>query len=159
MQHSVLTYGGKMFKKIHLIILIFAFLFLLTNSLSASSNVSDKLIKKTIDDLIDAYISRSLEKFMSSVDESYTGDKALLDDAIRKDFSLITDISISYTINSIIPDFKEMVLVSLKFTRTYTDITTGTRNIDEGSCTMIFKIINNKPFLYSMRDKPLFGFK
>jgi len=146
-------------KKINLIILIFAFIFILTNSLFASSNVSDKLIKKTIDDLIDAYIYKSLEKFMSNVDDDYTGDKAILDGAIRKDFSLITDISISYTINSIIPDFKDMVFVSIKFTRTYTDINTGSRNLDEGLCTMIFKIKNNKPFLYSMRDKPLFGFK
>ncbi len=146
-------------KKINLIILIFAFIFILTNSLFASSNVSDKLIKKTIDDLIDAYVYKSLEKFMSNVDDDYTGDKAILDGAIRKDFSLITDISISYTINSIIPDFKDMVFVSIKFTRTYTDINTGSRNLDEGLCTMIFKIKNNKPFLYSMRDKPLFGFK
>ncbi|HPU30841.1 MAG TPA: hypothetical protein PLM71_11075, partial [Syntrophorhabdaceae bacterium] len=101
-------------KKINLIILIFAFIFILTNSLFASSNVSDKLIKKTIDDLIDAYVYKSLEKFMSNVDDDYTGDKAILDGAIRKDFSLITDISISYTINSIIPDFKDMVFVSIK---------------------------------------------
>jgi len=116
-------------------------------------------VRETIDGLIDAYQMRASGRFMSYVDESYTGEKIILDRAIRNDFSQAHDISIQYILNSVVPDYKGKVYVSLHFTRSYIDIKTGQRKIDEGITSIIFNIDTGKPTIYSMRGNPLFGFK
>lgn len=115
-------------------------------------------IRQTIDDMIEAYKSRNINSFMNYVAEDYTGERTDLEWSVRKDFSNFYNIDIRYSINNITIDSKgEFIQVALNFTRSYVEIKTGKPGKDSGQSILIFKLLNKRAKLYSMREQKLFG--
>lgn len=115
-------------------------------------------VRGVIDSMIEAYRSRNVTNFMSYVAEDYTGEKTDLEWSIRKDFSNFNNIDIRYSTNNITIDSTgKFIQVALNFTRTYVDIKTGKPSKDSGQSILIFKLVDNRPKLHSMREQKLFG--
>lgn len=115
-------------------------------------------VKQTIDSMIEAYRSRNVSSFMNYVAEDYTAEKTDLEWIIRRDFSNFNNIDIRYSINNITIDSTgKFIQVSLNFVRTYIEIKTGKPMKNSGLSILIFKIVNNKPKLYSIKEQRLFG--
>lgn len=115
------------------------------------------LVKAAIDKMIASYSKGNAEEFMGSVADGFTGDKTLLERAVRKDFSLYTDIDIRYTLDNVIPDSGDMVSVLITFTRNHTVIQTTVRGTESGTTELIFKRAGKILKLYSMKPPLVFG--
>lgn len=115
------------------------------------------MAQAAIDRMIASYSQRNAGEFMESVADDFTGDKTLLDRAVRKDFSLYTDIDIRYTLDTVIPDSGDMVSVTITFTRSHTVIDTTGRDINSGTTELIFRRVGKNLMLHSMKSPLLFG--
>lgn len=115
------------------------------------------MAKAAIDRMISSYSERNAEEFMESVADGFTGDKTLLDRAVRKDLSLYTDIDIRYTLDTVIPDPADMVSVTITYTRSHTVIQTSGRDTESGTTELIFKRDGKNLMLHSMKPPLLFG--
>jgi len=115
-------------------------------------------IRKTLDSLVNAYVSKNARRFMSFIAEDFTGNDTLLDRRIRRDFSKFRDMDLRYTVNNLTTDSKnEDISVAVTFTRSYTDVKTARRINKKGSATFIFRVVNDQPKLYSMKGSSMFG--
>lgn len=129
-----------------------------TDNLEKSVFQIQREVKQTLDSMIEAYKSRNVASFMSYVAEDYTGERTDLEWSVRKDFSNFNNIELRYTINNITIDSTgKFIQVALNFNRTYVDIKTGKAVKGSGQSILIFKLVDNKPRLYTMREKRLFG--
>lgn len=116
------------------------------------------MAKSSLDEMVNAYVSKNIRAFMNSAAEDYDGEKRIFESSVRRDFSRFHDIDISYSINNVTSDSSgKLVYVSLNFTRAYTDIKTTQRVIETKTGELIFKIINGKAKIYSMRGDKMFG--
>jgi hypothetical protein len=119
---------------------------------------SRQMVKEALDSMIEAYTGRNASKFMSFVSDDFTGDKTILDRAVRKDFSVFTNIDIHYSLNNVTADTTgNMLSASANFHGTHTVIKTGNLAKSEGTTTLVFKVVNNKALLYSMKAPLIFG--
>ncbi|MBI4844311.1 MAG: hypothetical protein HY809_08330 [Nitrospirae bacterium] len=116
-----------------------------------------QIAKETLDGMIAAYSGRNTEKFMEFVANDFTGDRTLLDRSVRKDFSLFTDINISYMIDKAVPDTSGKVSVTVTFTRSHTVIQTGNRASSSGSAELLFSRSGYELKLYGMKPPLIFG--
>ena len=116
------------------------------------------LAKAAIDRMIASYAKKNAGEFMESVADDFTGEKALLDRAIRKDFSLYADIDIRYTLDNVVSNSAgDMVSVAITFTRSHTVIQTTVRGTESGTSELIFKRSGKILMLYSMKPPLVFG--
>ena len=115
-------------------------------------------VNEAIDGLISAYQDKNMARFNDYVSESLTDDDVLLDRGVRNDFHTVHDMDIRYTLNGIVPDYKNKVFAAITFNRRYTHIKTGKTVNDSGQTSLIFIIENGKMRLHSTRGTPLFGF-
>ncbi len=115
-------------------------------------------LRETIDNLIDAYKNKELTRFMVYVSDDFTGDKTILEGAVRKDFSAFHNIDVRYSLNNITIDSSGTLLsVSLNFTRFHTEIKTGNLFTSNETTEMVFKMVDGEPKLYRMNKPLMFG--
>lgn len=122
-----------------------------------SEGTLNSAVKETLDRLVAAYEGKRASQFMALVSEDFTGDDTLLDRAIRRDFSAFHDISIRYTLAGLVPDHKDKVSVAVNFNRSHTQVSSGSRQTDTGTATVVFKMEGGSLKLWSVKGKPLFG--
>jgi len=114
-------------------------------------------VKNIMDNLIDAYQSENPTKFMGLVSDDFTGDKTLLDRAIRKDFSNFDNILLRYLITNVSSDATGKIFVTFNFNRQLTSTKTGKTIQDSGTTQITLKLGERGGQIYSMKWPLIFG--
>ncbi len=126
-------------------------------TLTFSEKSSKKAVKETLADMFKAYNEKKLRKFMKHVGRNFTSEKKILERALRKDFSVLSDIDMRFTINNIVLGKNGKVSVSLTYNRRLVKNSTGLSLTDNGNTHMVFDLSKGNPMLYSMKQPLLFG--
>lgn len=119
-------------------------------------NISS-LIRKALDDLIAAYRAEDPRGFMNLISPDFAADSAILDRAVRRDFSLFDNIDLRYTLNNVSSGSGGNVFVSLSFTRSITSTRQGTTLSDRGTTEFVFAMEQTGPRVFSMKNPLIFG--
>ena len=114
-------------------------------------------VKETLDKMIAAYANENPSAFMAFVSNDFSGDKTLLDRAIRSDFSVFDNIQVTYTINALVADPKGRIAVSIQYNRNVVSSKSGSALKDHGTTEFIFSMGEKGPQVYSMKNPLIFG--
>lgn len=124
---------------------------------SVSDQNISAVIKKAMDALVSAYRGEDPSGFMLQVSPDFAADAAILDRAIRRDFSLFDNIDLRYTINNLSAGSGGNVFVALSFSRGVTSTKSGKTLRDKGTTEFVFSMENEGPKLFSMKNPLIFG--
>jgi len=113
-------------------------------------------IIKTLDGLREAYMQEREAVFLSYVSDKFTSDIDTLGIAIRKDFTLLEDIDIEFTINSV-AETEGHYYASISYNRRVISTATGENFHDLGVTEFGFVLGNKGALLYSMKNPLIFG--
>lgn len=113
-------------------------------------------VREVLDAMIAAYRSEDPRTFMAYVNEDFVSDRAVLDKAIRQDFSLFDNIDLRYTLNSVASG-QGGVQVAISFSRSLTSAKSGKTLSDHGSTDFVFKPGERGLQVFSMRNPLIFG--
>lgn len=123
--------------------------------------ISDESIQNqvyaTLDLLLKAYMEEDSFAFMRQVSDDFVSGTALLDSAIRQDFTAFDNISINYTLNNVTQASDGNLFVAISFSRMVTSSRTGASFSDKASTEFTFKLENGVPKIYSMKNPLIFG--
>jgi hypothetical protein len=123
--------------------------------------LSGKDIRPVIDSalkiMIEAYQARDAAGFISYVSDDFTGDDTMLDRAIRRDFSIFSDIDIRVVLYTVTADSNGNIYASLSYNRRLVSMRTGDTFTDRGMTELTFRTGADHPLLYSMRKPIIFG--
>ena len=114
-------------------------------------------VKEALDSMVEAYKEESISRFMAFVSDDYTGDKTVLDRAVRMDFQAFDNLELRFSFNNISVNDKGMISVSLNYSRMMTSISSGKTVKDAGATEFIFIMGDKGPLIYSMKDPLIFG--
>jgi hypothetical protein len=115
------------------------------------------LVRKALDDLIAAYRAEDPRGFMNLVSPDFAADSAILDRAIRKDFTAFDNIDLRYTLNNVTSAGSGKVFVSLSFTRGVTSSRSGKTLTDKASTEFVFSMEDKGAKVFSMKNPLIFG--
>lgn len=115
------------------------------------------VINSALQAMIEAYQARDVAGFMSYVSDDFTGDNTELDRAIRRDFSIFSDIDIRVVLYTVTADSNGKIYASLSYNRRLVSMRTGETFTDRGMAELIFRTGADHPMLYSMRNPIIFG--
>ncbi|HOC59599.1 MAG TPA: hypothetical protein PKN70_06605, partial [Smithellaceae bacterium] len=77
---------------------------------------------------------------------------------IRRDFGKFLEMDLRYTLNNVTTDSRnENIAVTVTFSRSYTNIKTTKRINKTGMASMIFRMVDGRPRLWSMKGPSMFG--
>lgn len=113
-------------------------------------------IAKTLDALREAYMEENGLKFLSYVSDRFTSDIDTLGIAIRKDFTLLENINIEFTINSV-AEAEGHYYASISYNRRVISTITGENFHDLGVTEFGFVLGDKGALLYSMKNPLIFG--
>ena len=116
-----------------------------------------QIVKDSMDKLISAYQSEQPAKFMDLVADDFTGDRTLLDRAIRKDFSAFDNIILRFILTNVTSDSTGKIFVTFNYNRQLTSVKTGKTLQDNGATQMTFKSGDKGLRIYSMKWPLIFG--
>jgi len=122
----------------------------------SDQNIS-ALVRKALDELIAAYRAEDPRGFMNLVSPDFSADAAILDRAIRRDFTAFDNIDLRYTLNNVTSAGSGKVFVSLSFTRGVTSTRSGKTLTDKGSTEFVFSMEEKGPKVFSMKNPLIFG--
>ena len=122
----------------------------------SGENIQDQ-IYKTLDQLIKAYQEEDSFAFMRQVSDDFVSGTALLDSAIRQDFTAFDNIQLHYTLNNVTRASGGNLFVAITFSRMVTSSRTGDTFTDNSSTEFTFKVENGVPKIYSMKNPLVFG--
>ncbi len=114
------------------------------------------LILHALSSLSKAYEENDSTSFMTNVSENFAGDDVTLASAVRRDFSLLDDISLDLTINNIASQDGKYY-VSITYNRRVTVINTGEVLTDDGITEFDFSQSGKGIKLYAMKIPLIFG--
>ena len=124
----------------------------------SASYTNQAAAKNSLDNLIAAYSTKKIWRFMSFVAEDFTGDAMILEGSVRKDFSTQHNTGIRYTVNNLtFTDKADKASIGITFSRNQIDIKTGTVVNQNGATELIFKREDGIYKLYSQKRPYLFG--
>ncbi|HWQ61386.1 MAG TPA: hypothetical protein VN521_03695 [Negativicutes bacterium] len=106
--------------------------------------------------LADNYMAKNYSGFMKLVSTDFAGDDFILSNAVRKDFQLLNDISLRFTVSSVTGN-DYFATVSANYRRSVTPVWTGQRLNDSGVTELALIKEKGKLKLYSMKKPLLFG--
>ncbi|HOE18149.1 MAG TPA: hypothetical protein PLX02_12945 [Syntrophorhabdaceae bacterium] len=115
------------------------------------------IVKSILDSLIDAYQREKPQEFMAFVSDDFTGDKTLLDRAVRKDFSAFDNIMLRYVLTNVSVDTTGKIFVTFNFNRQVTSVRSGKTLQDNATTQMTFKLGDRGGKIYSMKWPLIFG--
>lgn len=128
------------------------------DSPSAVTMMRQAQVKESLDQLVAAYTAKNIGKFNALLSERYTGEAAILDTAIRRDFSAYHNQSISYTFNNItLEDKGKKAFAAITFTRDWTDIKTSKTKSETKDTSLVFVLVDGVYKLESQQGPQLFG--
>lgn len=113
-------------------------------------------VRAALDAMIAAYRAEDPATFMRYVSEDFVADPAVLDRAIRGDFSLFDNIDLRYTLNNVASG-NGGLFVAITFSRQITSSRTGKTYADKGTTEFVFKLTDSGPKVFSMKNPLIFG--
>lgn len=123
--------------------------------------VSDRdiqsIIRAALDAMITAYQFKNERDFMAYVDPDFAGDAMILERAIRKDFSILDQIDMRYTLNSLVSGSGGKVFTSISFNRQVTVARNGDILKDKGMTEFTFNLTGDKARVSAMKTPLIFG--
>lgn len=122
----------------------------------SDENIQDQ-IYKTLDQLVKAYQSEDSFAFMRLVSDRFVSDPAVLDSAIRQDFTVFDNIILDYTLNNVTQSRDGNLFVAISFSRMVTSSRSGETLNDNASTQFTFKLEDGVPKIYSMKNPLIFG--
>lgn len=114
-------------------------------------------IIKALDAMIAAYQVENPAAFMAYVSPDFAGDAAILDTAVRKDFSAFGEIRLAYTISGIASGDAGRTAVAINFRRQVIAARDGQPYADSGTTEFVFKQGEKGWQIYSMKNPLIFG--
>lgn len=115
------------------------------------------MVQQVLSQMAEAYKNEDAGRFMGYVSDDFAGDYVLLDAAVRKDFSILNNIVLNFTINNIATDPKGKVFVSLNYSRMAMAASGGRAVSDKGTTEFVFTLGDGEIKLYAMKFPLLFG--
>ena len=122
----------------------------------STENVQAK-VREALDALCDAYNKEDVQRFMTGVGENFTGDKNVLERAVKKDFDALNNISLRYTLNNLAAGAQGRIYVSITYNRMVFVNKTGASSTDSGVTEFVFDTTGGMLTLYSMKQPLIFG--
>lgn len=114
-------------------------------------------IVKALDALIAAYRAETPAAFMAHVSPDFAGDAAILDTAVRKDFSALSEIRLAYTLSGIASGQAGRTAASINYRRQVISSRDGQPYSDSGTTEFVFKRGEDGYQVYSMKNPLIFG--
>lgn len=114
-------------------------------------------IIKALDALIAAYQAENPAAFMAYVSPDFAGDAAILDTAVRKDFSAFSDIRLAYTLSGIASGEAAKTSAAINFRRQVISAKDGKPYSDSGTTEFVFRQGEKGFQVYSMKNPLIFG--
>lgn len=121
----------------------------------SDQNIST-LIRQAMDELMAAYMAEDPARFMALVSEDFAADPAVLDRAIRRDFTAFDNIDLRYTLNNVTAASGK-IYAGFTFSRKLTSTRSGQTLSDKGSSEFIFSLGEKGPLVFSMKNPLIFG--
>jgi len=115
------------------------------------------VVRSILDGLIDAYQKERPQEFMALISDDFTGDKTLLDRAVRKDFSAFDNIMLRYVLANVTVDTTGKIFVTFTYNRQVTSARSGRTLQDNAATQMTFKLGDGGAKIYSMKWPLIFG--
>ncbi|MFO7811982.1 MAG: hypothetical protein R6V21_03360, partial [Pelovirga sp.] len=125
--------------------------------LTVSDRDIQSMIRDVLDAMITAYQFKNERDFMAHVDPDFAGDAMILERAIQKDFTILDQISMRYTLNSVVSGSGGKVFAALKFNRQVTSARTGEVLRDEPSTEFTFTLRGSTAKVSAMKSPLIFG--
>uniref|UniRef100_A0A831XDX5 Uncharacterized protein n=1 Tax=Geobacter metallireducens TaxID=28232 RepID=A0A831XDX5_GEOME len=113
-------------------------------------------VRNALDALIAAYRAEDPAAFMSRVSEEFAADPAVLDKAIRKDFTNFDKIDLRYTLNNVVSG-NGGIFVSITYSRQLTSARNGKTVSDRGVTELVFRPTDRGLKVFSMKFPLIFG--
>lgn len=113
-------------------------------------------VREALDAMIAAYRAEDPAAFMKFVSNDFTADPAVLDRAIRRDFSLFDNIDLRYTLNNVASG-NGGLFASISFSRQVTSSSDGKTYTDKGITEFVFRLTDQGPKVFSMKIPLIFG--
>ena len=114
-------------------------------------------VREVLQKLVDAYCQENPAAFMALVSDDFAGDAALLDRAIRKDFTAFDQIDLRFTVSSVASGAKGRVYVSLLYNRFLISAKSGASFTDKGTTEFVFEQKDDGLLVWSMKNPLIFG--
>lgn len=135
-----------------------------TNDIEATRKIvtlSDRsirsLITAALEKLAASYMAEDPRAFMALVSENYAADSTILDRAIRKDFNLFDNLSLSISLTAATSGGGGKVFAPVSYRRSLVSTKTGKAITDSGSTEFVFSIEGEAAKVFSMKQPLLFG--
>ena len=123
--------------------------------------VSDRdiqgIVHEALDAMITAYQSKNARDFMKYVDPDFAGDPVILESAILKDFTILEQIELRYTLNSLVSGSGGKIFTSISYNRQVVIARTGEVLKDNGQTEFTFNLTGDSARVYSMKNPLIFG--
>jgi len=113
-------------------------------------------VRNALDALIAAYRTEDPAAFMAQVSEEFAADPAVLDRAIRKDFTNFDNIDLRYTLNNVVSG-NGGVFAAITYSRQLTSARDGKTVSDRGATEMVFRPTDRGLKVFSMKFPLIFG--
>lgn len=113
-------------------------------------------VRNALDALIAAYRAEDPTAFMSRISEEFAADPAVLDRAIRKDFTNFDNIDLRYTLNNVVSG-NGGVFAAITYSRQLTSARNGKTVSDRGVTELVFRPTDRGLKVSSMKFPLIFG--
>ncbi len=111
---------------------------------------------QSLDVLVDSYRQKNHSAFMTCVAPDFRGDSSVIDQAVRRDFLLLDDIDLRYSVVSVSVG-EDRVGMTVSYQRRVIAAKDGKSYKDSGLTQLLFVSYDGQLRLFSMRYPLLFG--
>jgi len=125
--------------------------------LTVSDRDIQSIIREALDAMITAYQFKNERDFMAYVDPDFAGDAMILERAIQKDFTILDQIDMRYTLNSVVSGSGGKVFAAISFNRQVTVARNGDVLKDKGQTEFTFTLTGDKAKVSAMKNPLIFG--
>jgi hypothetical protein len=114
------------------------------------------MVAEAVKRLADAYESRNISQFSELISRDFLGNKSFLEEGVRFDFDLFTDIKLSIYINRI-EKRGDMFVAETKWDKAQVPRKTGQEQKTSGSTTMMFVLEDGKMKIKNLRGNLIYA--
>ena len=114
-------------------------------------------VRKSLEQLVDAYENKQGSRFMALVAEDYVGDSSILESGLRSAFSANHNVRIRFSVTHTTISENGKAAIGVNFTSNFETRSTGKVAKSNGTTELVFKKEGGVYKLYSMQRPFLFG--
>ncbi|MFH1665547.1 MAG: hypothetical protein ABIA77_05325, partial [Candidatus Omnitrophota bacterium] len=115
-----------------------------------------KLVVEAVQFLAESYEARNAARFLDIVSRDFLGNRVYLEEGVRFDFDMFSDIRLSIFINRI-DQGKDTYTAATKWNKTQTPRKTGSQQRTSGNTTLVFAMEDGKMKLKNMRGNLIYA--